>query len=393
VEGAVELSWYGVAQIAWLLAVGALLWFLLSPQLPTLDAHARLQTAAASILPFLVVLGLFADELAARFGWHIWLAPALALLAVVYLFRAQRASIGERPSPALLRALITAAGVWWAFNATVYARPEIWYAPDDDGGDEAQERGEATEGTLYEQPDLIDAALATLRPGTPGHTDVFFVGFAGDGEQRVFDHEARFALAVFGKRFSLEGHALELINTPKPDGRTPLASMSALQRALAGVAERMDLDEDVLILFMTSHGSEDGDFAVSQGVLPLNPVRPEDLRAALEAAGIRWRILVISSCFSGAFIPPLEDEHTLILTASSAERTSFGCEDDRELTYFGEAFLRDALSMSSGLVDAFGRARKAIARRERDEHLQASDPQIALGRHMKAKLAELEGQR
>ncbi len=125
---------------------------------------------------------------------------------------------------------------------------------------------------------------------------------------------------------------------------------------------------------------------------PLNPnhLRSSDLKAVLERSGIRWRILVVSACYSGAFIEPLKDEHTLILTASRQDRNSFGCSDDRELTYFGEHFFARELGNGKSLLEAFEAARVSLAEREEEEGFTPSEPQMHMGKLMRNKLAEIE---
>jgi len=99
---------------------------------------------------------------------------------------------------------------------------------------------------------------------------------------------------------------------------------------------------------------------------------------------------VISACYSGTFIPPLADDHTIVLTAASKSRSSFGCSDTRHLTYFGEAFYSEALPFSTYLRVAFEAARKEIRRREKAEDFMPSQPQSYFGALMEAKLREIE---
>jgi hypothetical protein len=137
----------------------------------------------------------------------------------------------------------------------------------------------------------------------------------------------------------------------------------------------MNPDRDILFLALSSHGSSDPLLSVSNGSLDLQQLTGEKLSEALEASGIKRRIIVISACHAGAFIPDLQNPNTIIITAAAAEKTSFGCSDDRDLTYFGEAFYRDALPKALTLQDAFTQAKAAIALRETQEHQKTSDPQ------------------
>lgn len=106
----------------------------------------------------------------------------------------------------------------------------------------------------------------------------------------------------------------------------------------------------------------------------------------LDHAGIKWRVIVVSACFSGSFVDALASQTTLVATAASADRESFGCASGRDFTYFGEALLRDALTADGSLVDAFRAAEAAIGARERREGLKASEPQLYIGARIQAQL-------
>jgi hypothetical protein len=143
----------------------------------------------------------------------------------------------------------------------------------------------------------------------------------------------------------------------------------------------------VLFLSISSHGAQDPAIVVSNSQLPLNDLTGEDLADALRDSGIRWRVIIISACYAGGFIEPLRDPQTIIITAAAADRTSFGCSNDSDLTYFGEAFYRDALPGARSLRAAFDAAKTAIAAREGREHVEASNPQAYFGAKIEAKLA------
>jgi hypothetical protein len=149
----------------------------------------------------------------------------------------------------------------------------------------------------------------------------------------------------------------------------------------------MDPAEDVLFLFLTSHGSEDHQLYVNLPPLPLRQIRPDDLRAALDDAGIRWRVVVVSACYSGGFVPALHDPRTLVITAARADRSSFGCGSESRITWFGHAFLAEALNQDTDFERAFALARTRIAGWEREQGETASEPQIYVGPEIAARLA------
>jgi hypothetical protein len=240
------------------------------------------------------------------------------------------------------------------------------------------------------QPALLAAALAAVAPQRQGRADLYFVGFAGDAAEDVFLHEAQSARALIDRRFGSAGRSLLLANNEATVDSLPLASIGNLSRALAGIGGKMNREEDVLFLFLTSHGSPGGWLSTE-----FEPFRPRaivarQIDAALDDAGIKWRVIVISACFSGAFIEPLADENSLIITAARADRASFGCGHDGPFTYFGDAYFGRVLPASWSFTEAFEQTKRQVAEWERARNFQPSEPQIRVGSAIGAKLAEIE---
>jgi hypothetical protein len=217
------------------------------------------------------------------------------------------------------------------------------------------------------------------------------LGFAGVGDQKVFAQEIGLASRVLGERYDIGDRSLSLINDQRDLERAPLATASGLRYALRGLASRMDLDRDMLILSISSHGSEDPSIVVANSDLPLRDLTDDELADALQESGIRWRVIIISACYAGGFLEELSDPQTIVIAAAAADRTSFGCSNDSDLTYFGEAFYRDALPGARTLRSAFETAKAAIAARERREHVEASHPVAYFGKAMEEKLASMGG--
>jgi hypothetical protein len=264
----------------------------------------------------------------------------------------------------------------------------LWLADDAQETQDADDSSTA-EPLLYDQPARIAAAVERLTPEQQGTPGVYFVGFAGDGDQAIFKREALYAGQVFADHFGSGERSVELINDVEDRDSYPLATVSGLQQTLKLVATRMDPEQDVLVLALTSHGSEEG-LAVSNGALPLLQLGPTDLRQALDESGIKWRVVIVSACYAGVFLETLKSDTTLVVTASDAEHSSFGCDDDRDLTYFGEAFLKDSVPSTASLEAAFKKAADLIQRREGAEHKIHSNPQLYVGARIREKLAGLE---
>lgn len=246
--------------------------------------------------------------------------------------------------------------------------------------------------TLAERQDeLVAAAVDRLRPQRPGRIDLFTLGFAGDGTERVFANEVEYFAQLMSQRFDAQGHTLSLVNAPAGTPQRPMATLHNLRQSLQGLGKRMDTREDVLVLFLTSHGSSEFEFVVDQPPLNLQPIRPLDLRRALDDSGIQWRVVVVSSCYSGGFIDPLRDPRTLVITAARRDRTSFGCGSESKITYFGDAFLANALNQTTDFPGAFERARVLVAEWEQRDRETPSEPQMWVGEKIGPKLVAWGG--
>jgi hypothetical protein len=129
------------------------------------------------------------------------------------------------------------------------------------------------------------------------------------------------------------------------------------------------------LFYLSSHGSPDG--AVFGPKLVLSPSL---LRMTLDqVCGERPTVVIISACYSGVFIEPLESPNRVILTAARPDRSSFGCSDKDRYPYF-DACILQSMPASADFLDLARRARICVAKRETDEHLEpASEPQTWIG--------------
>jgi hypothetical protein len=168
--------------------------------------------------------------------------------------------------------------------------------------------------------------------------------------------------------------------------------VSNLRATLSEIGDIINPDEDVVMVYLASHGTRDHRLSIEFPPLQLDSLPPETLKQLFDDAGIKWRIIVVSACYSGGFIDALKDDHTLIMMASATNRTSFGCGAESEATYFGDALFQHALRFEDSFVKAFEQARKQIAERERSEKREPSNPQIFVGEQMAKKLPKLEAE-
>jgi len=160
--------------------------------------------------------------------------------------------------------------------------------------------------------------------------------------------------------------------------RWPLLNRTNLSEGLAALADKMDPEEDIAVMFLTSHGSPNRISTAFSG-LTYNDLTPSETAAALDASGIQNAIIIISACYSGSFIDELKAPTRLILTASAADRNSFGCDDSNQFTDWGAAFIEKALTQTFDFVEAAEMATKTIAAREAELDVTSSLPQVEDG--------------
>jgi Peptidase C13 family len=321
-----------------------------------------------------------------RVGGSLWEHPprlagfryAAAALATLFLIPAQPIVMG---------------------SDTDWSQHDVWYVVRDYLKDAKVETASVDNGeervavdyeaTMYHQPALVAATLKEIRTSPPSTPQMYFVGFAPSSAQDVFKREVFGAKSAFDDRLGTKGRSIVLVNHLDSVDTIPLASATNLGMVLDGVGKAMDADKDVLVLFITSHGSK-GQISVSLPGFDLNQVTPQILVKQLNAANIKNRVVIISACYSGSFIPDLKNDNTLIMTAASADKTSFGCSNEREWTYFGDALFNHALKDTFSLSQAFIHANTLVKEWESDQNLTPSDPQISIGRSILRVLQNIE---
>lgn len=242
------------------------------------------------------------------------------------------------------------------------------------------------EQVFYAQQQRMQDSIDKLAPRAPGKTNLYLISFAGDGEENVFRNEVDYVEKLFSERFDAKGRILTLVNNPSTLDRRPIASLSNLEIAIDALGKKLDPNDDVLMLFITTHGSRAHELYVSLDPLPLDQIVPEDLADLFSESPIKHRVFVISACYSGGFIDALKDDNTMVLTAARGDRASFGCGTTSEITDFGRAFFVDALNRTASFTDAFADAKKEIDAWETRDQQTHSLPQIATTPAIEAKL-------
>ena len=319
-------------------------------------------------------------------------------IQIVWWLGAMSALLSSIQPRARLRLLVRAAALWVALFAAHALIPEApVFVPSDFDIRTANwwEYVRARYGPQSElaqlekaQAGLLKAEADKLAPQRKGTTDVYVIGVAGWATQDVFIKELEGAIASIGTVLPIKDHILRLINNRTTIDTVPLASAQNFVAAVHAVGTVMDKDEDVLLVFMTSHGEKTGFALQLPGNAPAE-LTPQQVATALDSEGIKNRVVIVSACFAGIFMAPLQNDNSVVMTASDDKSTSFGCAPEREWTYFGDALFHQSLLPGNDFQQAFNHARILIGGWELMDHIAPSNPQASFGAALVAKLAPL----
>jgi hypothetical protein len=128
------------------------------------------------------------------------------------------------------------------------------------------------------------------------------------------------------------------------------------------------------LIYFTSHGTPTG---MVMGDALLSPAQMHDMVGS--ACGARPSVIVMSSCYSGQFVAPLQADNRIIMTAARPDRTSFGCGEMDQHTFFDDCFLR-ALPMAGDFPSLGGLVQQCVAEREQEmKATPPSEPQVSVG--------------
>lgn len=228
---------------------------------------------------------------------------------------------------------------------------------------------------------LMGDALGALAPQRPGRLDVYMITASLWGDP-VFEREATQVEEILRPHLGAEGRSITLSAGGQGARRYPAATPNNIAAAIGHVGSLIDPEEDLVVIFITTHGATDGSAVIREHNRLGAALRPTHLSAMLRQANIRNRIVIVSACYSGAFIGPLADDNTIVMTAAAHDRSSFGCQPQNDWTFFGDAYFNHVVRGGAAMLDGFDDAKRLIERWEREQNLTPpSNPQIFVGAH------------
>ena len=255
----------------------------------------------------------------------------------------------------------------------------------------SMEQGRMPEWHLA-QHEKLSKALAKIAPQRKGIVDAYVVVIGLDSDP-VFKKETAEVLNVLQRRFGATTRSIRLAaGSSTESADAPQGSPTNLAIVLASIAKKMDMNEDVLVFYSTSHGSKELGLVYRDGEEGFGMIAPTRLKLLLDELNFKRRILLLSACYSGIFVPELADDNSVIVTAASSNRPSFGCTPGNDWTFFGDALVNNAMRKPQPMTKAAEEATALISGWESKLSLDASNPQVSIGDNTAKWLAALETQ-
>jgi len=225
--------------------------------------------------------------------------------------------------------------------------------------------------------------LAALPASAANFSDWAVVIIAGDdhshsgGPSQVFDNARRdlaHAFASIGFRpDNIEQFSVDPAKDAEQTDATDIAN---------GLWDVSNRAKGGCLIYYTSHGTPNG-IVMNGGVMT-----PDNWGHIVNnACGAKPAVIVMSSCFSGQFVPALAQSTRMIFTAARPDRTSFGCGDDDHYTFFDGCFLQ-SLPQSGNFPDLAAHTKDCVAKLEDQTGVDyPSEPQLYIGQNVASQLS------
>lgn len=239
-----------------------------------------------------------------------------------------------------------------------------------------------------QSPALLQKQVSQLQAAS--RPAVYLISVAAWSEPELFSNEMNAVKDYFANRYGTAERTILFSNARSDEATLPQVDKVQLQAAIQGIAAKMDKEQDILALYMVSHGVQNGDLKVKYpSSNSLNTIDARWLKTELDLAGIKWRMVFVSSCFSGVFADVLANDNSLIVTAADANNPSLGCSDRFKYTVFGKALIVDNFYTIADREDwstQFERAKLQIEEQEIEYKFPPGHPQFRMGFALQTKL-------
>lgn len=219
---------------------------------------------------------------------------------------------------------------------------------------------------------VAPVAAAETAPSPRWHA----VLVAGDPSLEVWDR----AVDQMGARLRGGGRVATIRTFSARRERVAAGAEPALRApVLDAIARLRPAAGEACLIFLTMHGAPQRGLALA---IEGSFINPANLDAALsQGCGQAPTFVIASGCFSGNFAQaPMARPNRVVLTAARADRSSFGCSTQFEMTVYDRCVL-DALAAAPPTAAAVAKSsHDCVAAEERRERMTPpSEPQSAIG--------------
>ena len=227
---------------------------------------------------------------------------------------------------------------------------------------------------------IVAAPEPAPPPEPPGR--IIFAGFAMHSQSKAFRNDVLLAEKLVS-RIDPNALMLKLANPARNESTEwPQATAENFALVMSKTAE-VAKPRDRVLLLISTHANP-GLLNINAAGKNLQPITPRMLSDALAPLAKVPTMVVLSACYSGAFVESLKAPQRVVLTAADVRLTTFRCQYDGQHTPFAEALFGQAGAENLAVADWMAEARKSIAAQEKRRKLPASKPQIFVGDEAKA---------
>lgn len=232
--------------------------------------------------------------------------------------------------------------------------------------------------TLLGLPTQLDRAESALATSDPSKRTLVFVAAALHSQSTAFQSDA----LAMENRLADFGMPMQSIVLSNPPNGQPTLFPAATQQNLSEVFTRVGGWSDkyplTVIVLISSHGHVD-QLAIDIAGQAHPPIRSSVLDRWLRRINpAAPTAVLLSACHSGSFVPALGNGSRVLLTASAADRSSFGCNPKSTNTWFMESLLEHGLRPELSWREAFNRTAKRVEAREKELKFIPSMPQASI---------------
>ncbi len=225
---------------------------------------------------------------------------------------------------------------------------------------------------LSRQLDTIDAYLNKT---SPQQRTVIYVGSAQNSQSLVFQRDV---LLLKQRLLEINPNLQTILLSNQLESSQlnyPFATQSSLDMVFKRIGDWSQKRPIHLVTLISTHGNVDL-LSVNIGNAYWPAVRSVNIKKWLDVIPHVPSALILSACYSGSFVPPLQGPQRIIMTAAAHNRNSFGCAYHDKNTYFMGNLLGEGWNPDQTWQENHQQMAQKIMALEQKNGLLASSPQI-----------------